>query len=705
MRVELNFRKKTKANFFFLFPIIQFLFFISIPLFIYTDEISGEINSEENNDNDNIQYIDCNIKYYLQGKCKLIFADDREKYLFKIDVFNMITNQSANDIIKEIYEKPIILKEETENYFMMELDYYYSYENITHIDFRECRSKCIFFGCDYIFQIEHFYSSYRIPVLEYFLISPNGIGFSCENETLDYYIPVKGIENDSLYVYNISSDYYNDECSQYKSKNSTDLTLYTRKNDFNQYYLSICETNCVFKDYDYETSRVICECKGRKFPLPPSTLNSGDLIYFFDNEEQISNFYLLNCYYLVSSNDDIKTNPGFYLTVIVLGFFVLFFIFFIFKGYSSLKQRIDEAIKLKYHPNKKLDSKNSKLIIIKIKNNNNNENSNSRNENLIKRRVSKKTNKNKRVSKNENKNINKKRKTNSKSLSLGSRNNIMQIRQEENEENKIKKTNYEEKMPESKEENIFIFENDYELNSLPYIEALKCDNRTFCELYTSLIKTKQLLLFSLFDYNSYNPSILKKPVFFLSFIYHYGFNAFFFTDDLMQKIYEDEGKYNPLNLVPNAVYASLVSTTFMKILMDFLLLTEKNVLNIKNQKTEEKANEEKQKVIKIICIKIIIYFFINLSFLIFLWFYLTCFNALYINTRVFLMINTIISFVMSNIYPFLFYIIPAVFRVDVLKKKKTTKKAKTKTKKQTLSDAELKDAEYVYSVSQFLQKF
>ena len=172
----------------------------------------------------------------------------------------------------------------------------------------------------------------------------------------------------------------------------------------------------------------------------------------------------------------------------------------------------------------------------------------------------------------------------------------------------------------------------------------------------------------------------------------------------MQKIYEDEGKYNPLNLVPNAVYASLVSTTFMKILINFLLLTEKNVLNIKNQKTEEKANEEKQKVIKIICIKIIIYFFINLSFLIFLWFYLTCFNALYINTRIFLMINTIISFIMSNIYPFLFYIVPALFRVDVLKKKKTTKKAKTKTKKPTLSDTEFKDAEYVYSVSQFLQR-
>ena len=87
----------------------------------------------------------------------------------------------------------------------------------------------------------------------------------------------------------------------------------------------------MFIDYDFKNSRAICECKVREFPLSPNILNSGNLFHFFDNEEQISNFYLLNCYYLVSSKDDIKTNPGFYLTVIVLAFFVLFFIFLFLK--------------------------------------------------------------------------------------------------------------------------------------------------------------------------------------------------------------------------------------------------------------------------------------------------------------------------------------------------------------------------------------
>ena len=83
--------------------------------------------------------------------------------------------------------------------------------------------------------------------------------------------------------------------------------------------------------------------------------------------------------------------------------------------------------------------------------------------------------------------------------------------------------------------------------------------------------------------------------------------------------------------------------------------------------------------------------------LFFFWFYLTCFNALYPKTQLFLLINTLISFALSNIYPFLICLIPAIFRSDILNRKKKGKKEKKKSEEQK------KDAEYVYSVSQFLQ--
>ena len=48
----------------------------------------------------------------------------------------------------------------------------------------------------------------------------------------------------------ISSYYYNDECSKYTSDNGTDMTIYDRKNDFNENHLSLCESNCTYKGYN-----------------------------------------------------------------------------------------------------------------------------------------------------------------------------------------------------------------------------------------------------------------------------------------------------------------------------------------------------------------------------------------------------------------------------------------------------------------------
>ena len=253
-----------------------------------------------------------------------------------------------------------------------------------------------------------------------------------------------------------------------------------------------------------------------------------------------------------------------------------------------------------------------------------------------------------------------------------------------------------ESINENKDESVFIFENDYEINYLNFDQAIKCDKRTFCEFYCSYIKTKQLLLFSFFDFNSYNSRIVKPVIFFLSFVQHYGINAFFFTDKVMNSIYENGSVFDDTVLI-NSLPSAVVSTVLIRLMTDFLVLTEKGVLNAKNQKTEDKANEKKKNVLKNACIKIPIFFIINIILLIFFWFYLTCFNAVFPNTQIYLAINTVLSFAMTNIFPLLYNLVPAFFRNDILKNKKI-KKIKLKTSN------EYKDAEYVYSVSQLLQK-
>ena len=56
--------------------------------------------------------------------------------------------------------------------------------------------------------------------------------------------------------------------------------------------------------------------------------------------------------------------------------------------------------------------------------------------------------------------------------------------------------------------------NDYELNNLEYNEALKFDKRSYLEYYISLIKSKQLLIFTFYTSTDYNSKILKISLFF-----------------------------------------------------------------------------------------------------------------------------------------------------------------------------------------------
>ena len=72
--------------------------------------------------------------------------------------------------------------------------------------------------------------------------------------------------------------------------------------------------------------------------------------------------------------------------------------------------------------------------------------------------------------------------------------------------------------------------NDTELNSLEYKTALEIDKRTYFQYYISLIKKKQILIFTFYPTNDYNSMIIKICLFLFSFVLYYTVNALFFND-------------------------------------------------------------------------------------------------------------------------------------------------------------------------------
>ena len=119
-------------------------------------------------------------------------------------------------------------------------------------------------------------------------------------------------------------------------------------------------------------------------------------------------------------------------------------------------------------------------------------------------------------------------------------------------------------------------------------------------------------------------------------------------------------------------------------MLQFLILTDKDVLEIKRQEIKNLALNMKKTKLKNMKIKILIFFVLNFILLGFFWYYLTCFNAIYKNTQVYLIINTFISFGFSLFYPFVINIIPTIIRMNSI-------------------HSSNKNQEYCYKISQLIQ--
>ena len=106
----------------------------------------------------------------------------------------------------------------------------------------------------------------------------------------------------------------------------------------------------------------------------------------------------------------------------------------------------------------------------------------------------------------------------------------------------------------------------------------------------------------------------------------------------------------------------------------------KNVLKIKNAKIEELNKIYKSQSSVINC-KFIFFFIIMFILLMTFWYYVGCFCAVYKNTQIHLIKDTLISFFTSLLYPLVLYLLPGIFRIKALKNKEGNKETMYKISK------------------------
>ena len=114
--------------------------------------------------------------------------------------------------------------------------------------------------------------------------------------------------------------------------------------------------------------------------------------------------------------------------------------------------------------------------------------------------------------------------------------------------------------------------------------------------------------------------------------------------------------------MPQTILAFLIGHIIV-IILKYIFLSERNIMEIKKQETKDNAADMVDKVKRCLIIKYIIFYVAGSLFLILFWYYLSSFGAVYQNSQVFLIINTFLSSFISIIYPLFINVFPAVIRV------------------------------------------
>ena len=213
---------------------------------------------------------------------------------------------------------------------------------------------------------------------------------------------------------------------------------------------------------------------------------------------------------------------------------------------------------------------------------------------------------------------------------------------------------------------------DEELNRMNYENALLNDKRNYLQYYWSLLKKKHLIILTFISNDDYNVFLIKFCLFILSLALFFSINTLFYRDSTFHQIFTENGKYNLIYQIPQVLYSSLISF-IMTLILKTLSLSQNELIAIKKELDYPKSKKLAEKTKKCLKIKFCGFFILGLLLLLFFWYYLTSFAAVYINTQIHLIKDTLLSFGLSMSYPLLYNFIPGIFRFIALKSSKKNK--------------------------------
>ena len=466
--------------------------------------------------------------------------------------------------------------------------------------------------------------------IEKYLLNFPGI-----NETIITFFSEQGIN-----VFNPSDPFYYDICFHYESLNHKDIPL---KDRFITFFpnVTLCEDNCLNVGVDLIKMKATCECP-IKSELIKDILNSNimqnDLVEVVLN----SNLEILKCYKNVFNYKFFKKNYGSFFVIIIICIQVICAFFFIFLDKGNIKKYINEIYE-KYNDiiKPQIEINGAEINNLNDMCNINPNDFNNKNYVLAVPPVKKMKTKEK--------------KKNSISLENGSKSNFNSydkfktlghsINNDKHKKKDKKKIHIKKKSKKNtkiyKETNNKILGIDdiveESLDEMEFEDILISDKRSFCQIFWDILKDKQYII-NIFTYDNLIPRSLKILLLFTIIKISFVVNALLINENYISNLYYSTEKESFLSLVFKSI-DRIVYTSLVGLIVDFSINwffpEEKKIRGILFR-AKEKHTDPGEKLLKIqksiqnnYCTYIITSFILSL----FSWYYLSCFNNVYPNTK------------------------------------------------------------------------
>ena len=250
----------------------------------------------------------CSTLDFFNGICTINNQNINAKEYMVNAISNEIIDGSADELLSKVNKdkKDYFVKNNYTEIYHLTSTYNQKnndYNNVSTIDIGECeeilKEK---YGINsnetlMIFKVDFYIENYTIPITEYEIFSPKTNEkldlYYCNETKIKIYTPIL-IEEEYLYIYDPNSNYYKDKCYPNSSECVSDDILLKRKNEFNKNYLSLCESNCIFNEYNTKTKKVFCECsfKNEFMKLSEIVSKKNELLYYnFQFETDLNSFF------------------------------------------------------------------------------------------------------------------------------------------------------------------------------------------------------------------------------------------------------------------------------------------------------------------------------------------------------------------------------------------------------------------------------